>query len=79
MKPQRRAYHGSRRHIARQLQRDTRQLARDGYTAASETTPVVPGPDEVPQRARGWGTTVSRIVPNTGVIRVQHASRKADR
>ena len=37
MNPQRRTYHGSRRHIARQLQRDTRQMARDGYTVASET------------------------------------------
>jgi len=37
MKPQRRTYHGARWYIAWQLERDVRQLARDGYTVASET------------------------------------------
>lgn len=37
MKPQRRTYYGSRVRITHQFQRDTRQLAHEGYTLASET------------------------------------------
>lgn len=37
MKPQQRTYYGSRQQIEHQRQRDTRQLAREGYTVASET------------------------------------------